>query len=145
MAGWPSLVEMRVTHVTGPKTITYVQRFLWMGFEEGGARRYEYQQGDRINIICTEPGFGIPLRARWQRTRYIGGSGKEKPCSWFHPRECETVTCTQIWTREACRAGVAVWLGMRHALHLDRSLCRMTARWIALSYERREWETAREK
>jgi len=127
------MVQMRVTYLSGDKCKRHVhyQNMLWMGFEEGAARRYEFQDTNNISVFCVEPGFGIPLKVRWIRTK------AGQPC------ERETAICQQIWTRQARRAGVALYLALRRRLKLDHSLCRVTARWVAGSYMNSGWEPAR--
>jgi len=144
--GWPSYVEMRMHWVhpfNGGEVCTWTQRFLWFGFEEGSAKRLEYREGAHVIIYCVEPGWiGVPLSVRWVRTREHFPHAPERNACW--PGEPSRLTVTQIWTREARRAGVALYLGMRRLLRLDHSICRRAAWWAAQSYERSEWEAVRE-
>jgi len=150
--GWPSEVEMRM-HLCSPNGKTMVtvdvwdQRFLWLGFEESGAKRLEYKNGDKIVIFCVGPGFGIPLRVRWVRERPSNSSKKlgrlvEWDVRWLQPGD--RLTCTQIWRREARRAGVALYLGLRRFLALPREICTSVAWLVSHSYEQSAWESARQ-
>lgn len=124
---WPSYVEMRIRYVrpfSGGQDYVWTQSFLWFGFEVGCAKRLEYRDGHKIVIYCVEPGgCGVLLPVRWVRERdYLDGNpfrhALERDVLRYKP-ERDQLTCTQIWTREARRAGVALYLGLRRVFRVD--------------------------
>lgn len=133
MKGPPSIVEMRIlTRGKEPRA----QRFLWTAYTVGAGKQLEYYDQDNKTtvIYCVGPGFGVPLPVRWISEGPMG-------CVQWYPGE---TNLQQIWTQQACRAALAVWLAMRRTLKLDTSLCKHVAWMVAVTYEDKVWEAARE-
>lgn len=136
MTGWPSEVELRIIDVFSPHT-SKAQRMLWMGFGHGATRLYEYRDDMHIHSFHVRAGFGGCLSVLQVDKIEI----KSRDFESYVP--LGTMLVRQIWTREACRAAVALWGCLRNGLRLDRSQCQAVAWLVAKSYENPGWEPAR--